>query len=305
MPASNVTFMPRDHLLSFEEITQAVAWLSQLGIRKVRLTGGEPLMRRELPRLVAMLRSIRNDDNAELPAIDDLAMTTNGILLPNVAGELLDAGLRRVNISLDTLDSEIFQRIARRDDLSKVLAGIDSALSHGFEVRLNALVLRNVNLTSAVDLVRFAVERGITMRFIEFMPLDSDRNWSKSEMVAGDELRQRIASELGELSLLPSSENGQTAREYSIASGGRVGFIDSVSAPFCQSCNRLRLAADGKLRNCLFGESQWDLKESLRDGDQNRFNEQVMDCVSRKFASHGIDQASFQPPSKAMYQIGG
>ncbi len=301
MPADTVKFLPTERLLSFEHIETLVRAAVACGIRKVRLTGGEPLLRSNLSQLVQRLRQIEG--------LSELALTTNGMLLPDQIEALVSAGLQRINISLDTLSAETFKQLSRRDGLSRVLAGIDSTRPFpGLIVKLNALVLRDVNLVDVFGLVEFACSRGLQMRFIEFMPLDSDRSWTQARMVAGRELRQLLEDRFGALRPIQNSDPSQPAVDYEIEStGGRVGFIDPVSQPFCQSCDRLRLTADGKLRNCLFGREEWDVAELLRDPsvDAAGLVQRMQACILAKHASHGIEQPDFQPPTRAMYQIGG
>jgi len=250
MPAEGAQFIDSQRLLSFAHLESFVRLAVRLGIGKVRLTGGEPLLRPQLHELVAALSRIEG--------LEQIALTTNGMLLERQIDALVEAGLRCINISLDTLSEATFQRLARRQGLNRVLAGIDSTTRHpGLQVRLNALILRDVNLDDVCDLVEFACARGMTMRFIEFMPLDSDRNWSASRMVSGAELRQQITRRLGPLRICTEHLASQPATDYEfVHRAGRVGFIDPVSQPFCSSCDRLRLTADGKIRNCLFGRDE-------------------------------------------------
>ena len=301
MPAVDVPFLPRERLLSYEAIARIVRVAAAHGVHKARITGGEPLMRPGLDRLIAML--------ARIEPLSDLALTTNGMLLAPVVADLAAAGLRRVNISLDTLSDATFRQMSRRDGLRRVLDGIDAArATAGLHVKLNALVLRDVNLDDVVALVEFACERQLEMRFIEFMPLDGDRRWSTDRMVRGDELRSLIASRLGPLRPVEPSDPAQPARDYELVRhGGRVGFIDSVSHPFCGGCDRLRLTADGKLRNCLFGREEWDVAAWAADAaaDEASLVALLRACLAAKHPSHGIADADFQPPRRAMYQIGG
>lgn len=301
MPATGAQFLPQQRLLSFADIAAFVRVASRLGIRKVRLTGGEPLLRPKLYELVAALRDIS--------VLEQLALTTNGMLLDQQLDDLVAAGLDRINISLDTLSAPTFRRLARRDGLARVLAGIEATCRHpDLQVRLNALILRDINLSDVCELVQFAVQRGMTMRFIEFMPLDSDRTWSAQRVVTGAELRGLIEQQLGLLRPCQSSDPSQPAHDYEFADGrGRVGFIDPVSQPFCGSCDRLRLTADGKIRNCLFGREEWDVASVLRGAatDERLLSDRLRQCTWAKHAAHGIDSPDFQPPARAMYQIGG
>jgi len=299
MPEKVHGFLPSDRLLDFESIVRIVSVLGPAGIEKIRLTGGEPLMRPELPRLVRLL--------SQISSVRQLAMTTNGMMLEESIDALVAAGLTHVNISLDTLREKAFQQVSRREGLDKVLRGIASALQSPLQVRLNALVLRGINLEDVIPLVRFAMERGVTIRFIEFMPLDADRAWSESQVVSGKELRRMIEKEFGELRPVIAVDPSQPSRDFQFADGtGGIGFIDPVSQPFCKDCNRLRLTADGKFRNCLFGRQEWDVRGPLMQGATDAEIYQIaLDCVREKFASHGISDDGFSPPERAMYQIGG
>lgn len=301
MPAEGVEFLPRHRLLDFDHIERFVRTVVGMGIRKVRLTGGEPLLRTDLHHLVARLRAI--------DGVQELALTTNGMLLDRQIEALVAAGLQRINISLDTLSEPTFHQLTRREGLSRVLSGIEATTRFPqLQLKLNSLVLRDVNLADIYDLVDFARQRACTLRFIEFMPLDSDRQWSESRMVSGEELRGLLTQRFGPLLRCADVDPSQPASDYEFVRGaGRIGFIDSVSKPFCAGCDRLRLTADGKLRNCLFGTEEWDVGELLR---QEPFDvEQLQSLMRRgtlaKHAAHGIASPDFQPPARAMYQIGG
>lgn len=301
MPAEGVEFLPRHRLLDFDHIERFVRTAVGMGIRKVRLTGGEPLLRTNLDHLVARLRAIEG--------LQELALTTNGMLLDRQIDALVAAGLQRINISLDTLSEPTFQQLTRRDGLSRVLSGIEATGRFPqLQLKLNSLVLRDVNLADIYDLVDFARQRACPLRFIEFMPLDSDRQWSLSRMVGGEELRGLLTQRFGPLLRCADADPSQPASDYEFAhGGGRVGFIDSVSKPFCAGCDRLRLTADGKLRNCLFGREEWDVGQLLR---QELFDVEELQSILRrgtlaKHAAHGIASPDFQPPARAMYQIGG
>lgn len=299
MPEHADRFLPRDEHLRYDEIARFVSIVAPLGLNRLRLTGGEPLLRPGLERLVAKL--------AVIEGVADLALTTNGMLLADRLPELVDAGLRRVNVSLDTLSERTFRSISRREGLDRVLRGIAAAVdTPGLTVRLNSLVLRDVNLDDVIALVEFAAEREMTLRFIEFMPLDANRQWSESRMVRGDEIREILAGRFGGLEPAEVTDPSQPATDYVLPGGGRVGFIDTVTRPFCHACDRLRLTSDGKLRNCLFGEQEWDVREPLRTAaDPERVLRQVHDCLAAKHAAHGIAETDFRPPQRAMYQIGG
>ena len=301
MPAEGAQFLPNHRLLSFEQIERFVDVAVGMGIRKVRLTGGEPLLRPRLPELIATLKRIAQ--------LEHIALTTNGMLLDQQIDALVAAGLQRINISLDTLSEPTFKQLTRRDGLHRVLAGIESTCRHPqIEVRLNALILRDVNLQDVVELVEFARQRNMTLRFIEFMPLDSDRRWSAERMVSGAELRELLVQQLGPLRRVTPGDVSQPASDYAFAEGGgRVGFIDSVSTPFCSGCDRLRLTADGKIRNCLFGRDEWDAGAVLRHEhfDKRQLQELLLTSTFSKHAAHGIADPDFKPPERAMYQIGG
>lgn len=299
MPAGDVSFLPAERWMSFDEIVRATEILAGLGITKVRLTGGEPLMRPRLEDLVQGLVSLQG--------IQEVTLTTNGILLPAQASKLRQAGLKRINISLDTLQEEVFQKLSRREGVQRVLDGIESAIEEEFEIRLNALVLRDVNLDDVIPLVQFARSKGLAIRFIEFMPLDADRSWNASAMVSGSELRKLIANEIAPLVAMNRTDSSKPSSDFTFEDGkGIVGFIDSVSTPFCSSCNRIRLTADGKFRNCLFGQEEWNILELLRsNSDHMSIEACIRDCVAKKHPSHGISDHGFQPPARAMYQIGG
>jgi len=296
MPETVLGFLPQHRLLQYSSIFRIVSILARAGVSKIRLTGGEPLMRPHLEQLVAQL--------ADIPGLQQIAMTTNAMMLADKVASLQDAGLTHVNISLDTLRESAFKQISRRDGLDQVLAGIDAAVASKLKVRLNALVLREINLQDCIPLVDFARDRNLFIRFIEFMPLDADRQWSQDQVVNGSELRKHLESHFGPLAAIPRSD---PSSDFGFTDGrGGVGFIDPVSKPFCQSCNRIRLTADGKLRNCLFGRVEWDLKAA---SESNATDEQiygiVADCIKNKYAAHGISSSDFQQPERAMYQIGG
>jgi GTP 3',8-cyclase len=301
MPEENVRFRPRAEILTFEEIARFTRVAASLGVKKLRLTGGEPLVREELPKLVEMLVGI--------DGIDEVAMTTNGILLAEQATALKIAGLHRLNISLDTLREETFFKISRRHGLDRVLAGLQAAEQAGFEnIRLNAIAIRDLTEDELVPLTQFAREQGHEMRFIEFMPLDADQAWQSEQVLTGAVVRQRIENELGGLRPVDRVDSSQPATDFEFVEGpGRVGFINPVSAPFCGDCNRLRLTAEGQVRNCLFSTVEWDARRILRSGGgaDDELAELVRSCVAAKKAGHGIDSPDFLRPERAMYQIGG
>lgn len=301
MPIENVRFLDRRELLTFDEMERFVRVAALLGIRTLRLTGGEPLVRRELYKLVEKL--------ARIPGIEDIAMTTNGILLAEQAAGLKAAGLKRLNISLDAMSREKFVQIARREGFEQVLAGIDAARREGFEkIKLNAVAIRGLTEDEIIPLARYARDQACELRFIEYMPLDADGAWQFDQVISGDEILSRLAAEFGPLSPLPVRNPSQPATDYAFADGGgTIGFINPVTQPFCEACNRLRITAEGKLRNCLFSTTEWDARSILRGSTRSDDDlaALVRDCVLAKKAGHGINSDEFERPARAMYQIGG
>jgi cyclic pyranopterin phosphate synthase len=294
-----VVFLDRAELLTFEEITRFVRAAAPLGIDKIRLTGGEPLLRRDLPRLVGMLTQVEG--------IRDVGLTTNGLLLASQARALRDAGLRRINVSLDTLDPETFRRLTRRDGLDKVLEGILAAKAAGFDpVKVNAVSIRGVTEAEAVPLARFARQHGLELRFIEYMPIGADR-WERGKVYFAHEILEQLEREVAPLVPADDYDPRAPAMEFRYADGGgRVGIIASISRPFCLKCNRLRLTADGKLRNCLFAVEETDVKPLLRGGaDDARLAEAVRACVRAKWEGHEINTSRFIKPLRTMHAIGG
>lgn len=300
MPNEMVQFLPREQILSFEEIERFVRVVVPMGVSKFRLTGGEPLVRSGLSDLVARLASIEG--------VEDLALTTNGILLADQAEALKKAGLKRINISLDALTEETFRKISRRDGLDKVLAGIEAAKRVGFEkIRLNAVAIANLSEPEIVPLAKFARQEQLEMRFIEFMPLDAEQNWQTDQVLSGEEIRRLIEEAIGPLVAADRPDPSQPAVDYRFADGqGTLGFINPVTQAFCGDCNRLRITAEGKIRNCLFSMVEWDARALLRGNATDEQLEQlVRDCVAAKKQGHGIDGDGFERPERAMYQIGG
>jgi cyclic pyranopterin phosphate synthase len=300
MPIENVRFKPRHELLSFEEIERFVRVVAQLGVNKIRLTGGEPLVRHGLPRLVEKIARVRG--------IRDVAMTTNGILLADQAQALADAGLQRLNVSLDSLRPETFLKISRREGLDQVLAGIFAAQRVGFrKIRLNAVAIRGLTEPDVVPLGHFARQHGLEMRFIEFMPLDAEGKWDLDQVLSGARIREILERGIGPLAPLVVEDPSQPATDYAFADGvGRIGFINPVSQPFCHLCNRLRLTAEGQVRNCLFSTEEWDARAVLRGGGSDeQIAELVAESIGAKRAGHGINSEEFVRPLRAMYQIGG
>ncbi|MFO0883150.1 MAG: GTP 3',8-cyclase MoaA [Pirellulales bacterium] len=300
MPNEMVQFLPREQILTFEEIERFVRVVVPMGVTKFRLTGGEPLVRSGLSDLVARLASIEG--------VEDLALTTNGILLADQAEALKKAGLKRINISLDALTEETFRKISRRDGLDKVLAGIQAAKQVGFEkIRLNAVAIANLSEPEIVPLAKFARQEQLEMRFIEFMPLDAEQNWQTDQVLSGEEIRRLIEEAIGPLVAADRPDPSQPAVDYRFADGlGTLGFINPVTQAFCGDCNRLRITAEGKIRNCLFSMVEWDARALLRGNATDEQLEQlVRDCVAAKKQGHGMDGDGFERPERAMYQIGG
>jgi len=299
MPA-DVVFLPREELLSYEEIARVAAVAAGQGIRTVRLTGGEPLLRRDLDRLVRLL--------AAVPGIEEVALTTNGLLLAEQAGALAAAGLSRLNVSLDAIRPEAFEKLARRRGLDRVLAGLAAARVAGFRsIRINAVSIRGLSEAEIVPLAEFCRRERLQLRFIEFMPLDAEGGWDEGQVLSGKEVRGILERAIGPLEPLPPADPGQPAVDWRWADGGgRVGFIDPVTSPFCDRCDRLRLTADGQFRNCLFSTTEWDARAVLREGGGDDDIAALLHaCVAAKRAAHGIGSAAFERPARAMYQIGG
>lgn len=295
----DVTFLDKSELLTFEEIARFVEIVAPLGIDKVRLTGGEPLLRRDLPRLVSMI--------AKIPGIRDVGLTTNGILLADAAQPLFDAGLQRINISLDALDDDRFRQLARRDGLDRVLAGIAAAKKAGFEpIKVNAVIIRGVNEVEVAPLARYGREHGLEMRYIEYMPIGADA-WEREKVYFAHEILDAIENAIGALVPVDDYDPRNPASEFQyVDGGGRVGMIASVSRPFCRTCNRIRLTAEGKLRNCLFALDEVDIKPLLREGERpEAIRDLVRTNVWAKWEGHEINTAKFVKPGRTMHAIGG
>jgi len=277
-----------------------VSVVASFGVNKLRLTGGEPLVRSNLSELVGQL--------AKIDGIQDIALTTNGLLLADYAQPLFDAGLHRLNVSLDGLSEATFQKISRRSGLDKVLAGIDKAIEMGFQkIRLNAVSIAGITEPEIIPLARFARAKKLELRFIEFMPLDADKSWASDQVLSGEKIKAMIESEIGSLVPAERLDKSQPSMDFDFADGnGRIGFINPISQPFCSDCNRIRITAEGKFRNCLFSTSEWDLRKILREGGTDADIEAaVRDSIGQKKATHGIDSDAFVRPEKAMFQIGG
>ncbi len=299
MPAE-VIFRPREELLTYEEIARVARVVAGLGVRTIRLTGGEPLLRRGIAELVRLLTNV--------PGIDEVSLTTNGMLLAEQAAELRAAGLSRLNVSLDALTTQTFEQITRRRGLDRVLEGIAAARDAGFDsMRINAVSIRGLTETEIVPLALFCRREGLCLRFIEFMPLDGDGAWDGAHVLSGEEVRGILVREVGPLEPLAVVDPSQPAVDWRWAdAGGIVGFINPVTEPFCERCDRLRLTADGQFRNCLFATTEWDARSVLRsDGDDDAIAALLLSCVAAKRAAHGIGSPAFERPARAMYQIGG
>ncbi|HEY1237081.1 MAG TPA: GTP 3',8-cyclase MoaA [Solirubrobacterales bacterium] len=299
MPAEGMPWLDRDEVLSFEEIERLVGLLTRLGIEDVRLTGGEPLARRDFPLLASMI--------AAIPGIRDLSMTTNGYLLERDAAGLAAAGIQRVNVSIDSLQRDRFFQITRRDALPQVLRGLEAIADQASirRVKVNALGIRGFTEEEILPFCELARTSGIQVRFIEFMPLDADHAWSRDQVLTGAEIRRVIETKHG-LTEVPR-EPSSTARVFRFADGpGEIGFVNPVSEPFCADCNRIRLTSDGKLRTCLFSMNETDLRDPLREGASDPELERLIrDAVWRKELKHRINQPGFVQPKRTMSAIGG
>jgi cyclic pyranopterin phosphate synthase len=296
----DVQFMPRAQLLSFEEIERVVRVAVTLGIDKVRLTGGEPLVRRNLPRLVEKLVAI--------PGLNDVGLTTNGILLGPIVRQLRDAGLRRINISLDTMDAAKFERLTRRTGFEQVIEGILAAKAAGFDpVKVNAVAIRGVTEEDVVPLALFARDHGLELRFIEYMPLDSGHLWERQKVLFAADILDILTRGIGPLRPSTDQDPRAPALDYEFVDGaGRIGFIASISRPFCMSCNRIRLTSDGKLRNCLFSLEETDVRALIRGGRSDaEIAQAIRDSVTSKWEGHEINTARFIQPERLMNSIGG
>jgi len=300
MPADNVQFMDRKDLLSFEEIERFVRAVVPLGINKLRLTGGEPLVRRDLHKLVARL--------APIDGIHDIGVTTNGILLAEQAQALHDAGLRRLNVSLDALDAEKFKEITRREGYEKVIEGIQTARRVGFKrIKINAVAIRGLTEDEVVPFGHFARRTGCEVRFIEYMPLDADAAWEREKVLFAQEIIDLLSEGIAPLVPCPDQDPRAPASDYMFADGiGRIGLIASISRPFCASCNRARITADGKFRNCLFSLEETDIRRLLREGgSDDEIRAAVRGSIAAKWEGHEINTARFIQPKRAMHSIGG
>jgi cyclic pyranopterin phosphate synthase len=299
MPAEGLPWLERSELLTFEEIERLVRVLVPLGVRSIRLTGGEPLVRRGLPELISMLSAI--------DGLEDLSLTTNGYLLERMAGELVEAGLKRINVSLDSLSRDRFFEITRRDALPQVVAGLE-ALERFPElgtVKVNCVAMRGFTEDEVLPFAELARRKPYQVRFIEFMPLDADRSWSQDRVLTGAEIRDLIAR-VHPLEPV-RREAHATAKVWRFRDGqGEIGFVNPVSEPFCADCDRIRLTAEGKLRTCLFSLHETDLREPIRAGaDDETLERAIRDAVWRKELKHHVSEPGFRQPPRTMSQIGG
>jgi cyclic pyranopterin phosphate synthase len=301
MPEHRTKVLPRDELLTFEEIAHIAEIFVELGIEKIRLTGGEPLVRREVPTLVRSLNKLR-------PGLKDIALTTNGARFSEYAENLQAAGLDRVTFSLDSLDRKKFLAITGSDSLDAVLESIQIAVALGFSnTKINAVIVRGRNDDEIIAFADFARKNGVSVRFIEFMPLDSTHKWKRESVVTGKEILERIA-ERYEITPEEMLHAGDTARRYRFTDGspGEIGIIAPVSQSFCGQCSRIRITADGQIRTCLFSQTEYDLLSILRsDAKDDVIKEFIVNAVNKKEAGHRINEPNFVQPARSMRFIGG
>ncbi|WP_156251630.1 GTP 3',8-cyclase MoaA [Pseudactinotalea terrae] len=301
MPAEGVPWLARENILTTDELVRVAEIAAALGIVEVRLTGGEPLLRPDAVDVVARMAAIEGESGPL-----EVSMTTNALRLPTLAGPLKEAGLSRLNISLDTLDREVFKDLTRRDRFDDTLAGIEAAIEQGFApIKLNTVAMRGVNDGEMTALLHFAVEKGLELRFIEQMPLDAGHIWSRPEMVTGEEILDALGKEF---TLTEVAGRGAAPAERFLVDGGprTVGVIRSVTRPFCGACDRVRLTADGQLRNCLFARTESDLAGLMRGGGSDDDIARLMHtCIAGKLPGHGIDEPGFLQPDRPMSAIGG
>jgi len=299
MPAEGLPWLERREILTFEEITRLVGLFAAMGVHDVRLTGGEPLVRREFPRLAAML--------AQVPGVDDLSVTTNGYLLERDAEALVRAGVDRFNVSIDSLQRDRFFELTRRDALPRVLRGLEALAEfpEAHPIKINAVAMRDFTEEEAIPFAEFARRTPYEVRFIEFMPLDADHAWTEDQVLTGTEIRAAIDA-VYPLEPEPREPHA-TARVYRFKDGrGRLGFINPVSEPFCGDCNRVRLTADGRLRTCLFSLNETDLRTPIREGaDDGELERIIRDAVWRKELKHHVGEPGFIQPARSMSAIGG
>ena len=303
MPAEGMTWLDRAEVLTFEEIERvARICVEKFGVDSLRLTGGEPTVRAHLPQLISKLAALRLPDGTK----PDIALTTNGATLRNIAVELRNAGLDRINVSMDSLKPERFFAMTRRDELHNVLAGIAEAQVAGFSpMKVNAVVERGANDDEILDLVRYGRDNNVEVRFIEFMPLDATNEWERNKVVSQDEIVATIAAEFP-LELMPSRGAAPADRWRFLDGKGTVGVIPSVTHPFCGDCDRVRLTSDGQFRTCLFATDESDIRSLLRNGGTDEeIAELIQVAVGAKWAGHQINQVNFIRPNRSMSQIGG
>jgi cyclic pyranopterin phosphate synthase len=297
MPAEGLPWLDRSELLTYEEIARLASVFVRLGVKTIRLTGGEPLVRRNLETLVALLRDA---------GVPDLSLTTNGFFLSEKAAALADAGLRRINVSVDSLLRHRFAEVTRRDALDQVLSGLRAAEHAGLSpIKLNCVVVRGTNDDEVVDFARFSRETGYEVRFIEFMPLDAEEHWEMQSVVPSSEVLATIGAAYP---MEPVAHGPEPATMYRFAdeAPGRIGVISSVTEPFCESCNRIRLTADGQFRTCLFSLEETDLRALVRGGaSDDDIAGAVHTAVEKKWAGHSIGKANFVRPGRSMSMIGG
>jgi cyclic pyranopterin phosphate synthase len=310
MPEEGMKWLPRDEVLTYEELARVAGiCVSHFGVDGIRLTGGEPTMRAHLPILVQKLAVLQVPADASSPRAGkpiDLAITTNGATLRLIAQELHNAGLARINISLDTLKKDRFFEMTRRDELEHVLDGIDAAIDAGFSpVKINAVVQRGINDDEIVDLATFGRDKGIEVRFIEFMPLDASGTWDNAQVFSQEEIVAAI-SKVYPLELMPARGAAPADRWRYLDGKGTVGVIPTVTKPFCGDCDRVRLTADGQFRTCLFATNEFDLRVMLRNGaDDDAIAAEIKRAVGTKWAGHNIGNVTFVRPRRSMSQIGG
>jgi len=301
MPAEGLPWLKKAEILSYEEMVRMSRVAVSIGIEQIRLTGGEPLVRRDVPELVRQLRQI--------PGLRSLSLTTNGILLKQQASALAAAGLTRINVSLDSLLREKFAQLTRRDQLDRVLEGLTSLEPYPsvHPVKINAVAIRDFSEEEVLDFIRFARNKAYVMRWIEFMPLDADQLWRKEDILTGGEIKAIIEASYGPLIPITTGDPSETARRYTFSDGiGEVGFINPVSEPFCSTCDRIRLTADGQLRTCLFATEETDLRAVLRSGaDDETIAYTIRQAVWHKELKHYIGDKRFKRASRSMSRIGG
>jgi cyclic pyranopterin phosphate synthase len=303
MPEEGLKWLDKAEVLSFEEIVRVSRILvERFGINSLRLTGGEPTVRAHLPRLIEQLADLRLEDGTK----PNIALTTNGATLRNIAGELRSAGLDRINVSLDSLRADRFLAMTRRDELDNVLAGITEASKAGFDiVKVNTVVERGANEDEILDMARYGRDNGVQVRFIEFMPLDASNIWERNKVVTQDEIVSVISSEFP-LEIVPARGAAPADRWRYLDGKGTVGVIPSVSKPFCADCDRVRLTSDGQFRTCLFATDEFDLRNLLRNGgSDDEIADLIVHAVGTKWAGHQINQVNFIRPNRSMSQIGG